>query len=155
MRTLIAMTTLLVLGSTGLAHADFCREFTSTITVGNRFQEGIGTACLNPDGSWQIVSGPGAGTSFYDNSQPINQPVNYVTTSNTYYVPQSTVRYVVHDYPVTYVQPRPVIINRGPGWARRPYNSRPINISFNDRGGRYDRHDHDHGHGNGPGRWGR
>jgi surface antigen len=33
-----------------------CREFTQTIVVGGRMQEGYGTACRMPDGSWQIRS---------------------------------------------------------------------------------------------------
>lgn len=31
-----------------------CREFTQTIRVGGRIQESYGTACLQPDGSWQM-----------------------------------------------------------------------------------------------------
>ena len=34
----------------------FCREYTHTIYVGGRPQQGYGTACRQPDGSWQIVS---------------------------------------------------------------------------------------------------
>jgi surface antigen len=34
---------------------NFCREFTQTIMVGGKKQEGYGTACRQPDGSWQIV----------------------------------------------------------------------------------------------------
>lgn len=34
----------------------YCREFTQTINVGGRVQSGYGTACRQPDGSWQIVS---------------------------------------------------------------------------------------------------
>lgn len=34
----------------------YCREYQQTITVGGRQQEGVGTACQNPDGSWEIVS---------------------------------------------------------------------------------------------------
>jgi surface antigen len=33
----------------------FCREYTQTITVGGRTEEGVGTACRQPDGSWRIV----------------------------------------------------------------------------------------------------
>jgi surface antigen len=33
----------------------FCREFQQTITVGGQTQEGYGTACRQPDGSWKIV----------------------------------------------------------------------------------------------------
>lgn len=34
----------------------YCREFTQTIYVEGRQQTGYGTACKNPDGSWQIVN---------------------------------------------------------------------------------------------------
>jgi surface antigen len=32
-----------------------CREYQQTITVGGRTEEGYGTACREPDGSWKIV----------------------------------------------------------------------------------------------------
>ena len=34
----------------------YCREFTQTITVGGEQQEGYGTACRRPDGSWEIMN---------------------------------------------------------------------------------------------------
>ena len=34
--------------------ATYCREFQTTIMVGNKVQEGYGTACRQADGSWQI-----------------------------------------------------------------------------------------------------
>lgn len=34
----------------------YCREFNQKITVGGKTQNGYGTACRQPDGSWQIVS---------------------------------------------------------------------------------------------------
>ena len=34
----------------------YCREFQQTVTVGGQTQEAYGTACRQPDGSWQIVS---------------------------------------------------------------------------------------------------
>ena len=34
----------------------YCREFQNKITVGGQTQNGYGTACRQPDGSWQIVS---------------------------------------------------------------------------------------------------
>ena len=34
----------------------YCREFQNQITVGGKTQSGYGTACRQPDGSWQIVS---------------------------------------------------------------------------------------------------
>jgi surface antigen len=33
----------------------YCREFQQTITVGAQTEEGYGTACRQPDGSWKIV----------------------------------------------------------------------------------------------------
>lgn len=33
----------------------YCREYTQTITVGGKREEGYGSACRQPDGSWQIV----------------------------------------------------------------------------------------------------
>lgn len=31
-----------------------CREFTQTIMIGGRAEQGVGVACQNPDGSWAI-----------------------------------------------------------------------------------------------------
>ncbi len=33
----------------------YCREFTQTVTVGGSTEEAYGTACRQPDGSWQII----------------------------------------------------------------------------------------------------
>ncbi|MBL0317807.1 MAG: glycine zipper 2TM domain-containing protein [Alphaproteobacteria bacterium] len=35
-------------------NGQYCREYTQTITVGGKRQEGHGVACRQPDGSWQI-----------------------------------------------------------------------------------------------------
>lgn len=34
---------------------EYCREFLQTVTVGGRSEQGYGTACQQPDGSWRIV----------------------------------------------------------------------------------------------------
>lgn len=34
----------------------YCREFQQTITVGGKTEQGYGTACRQPDGSWQIAN---------------------------------------------------------------------------------------------------
>ena len=34
----------------------YCREYQTTVVVGGRTQSGFGTACRQPDGSWQVVS---------------------------------------------------------------------------------------------------
>ena len=46
----------------GPTAAPTCREFQQTITVGGQVQEGWGTTCLQPDGSWKAVTAaqPGA-----------------------------------------------------------------------------------------------
>ncbi len=37
------------------SNGDYCREYTQKIIVGGKTQEGHGTACRQPDGSWKIV----------------------------------------------------------------------------------------------------
>lgn len=37
------------------ADGTYCREFSQTIVVGGKKQQGYGRACRQPDGSWQIV----------------------------------------------------------------------------------------------------
>jgi 17 kDa outer membrane surface antigen len=34
----------------------YCREFQQDVTVGGRVEQAYGTACMNPDGSWEVVS---------------------------------------------------------------------------------------------------
>ncbi len=38
------------------ASGQYCREYTQTVTVGGKTEKAFGTACRQPDGSWQIVS---------------------------------------------------------------------------------------------------
>lgn len=33
----------------------YCREFTQTVNIGGKSQSAYGTACRQPDGSWEIV----------------------------------------------------------------------------------------------------
>ena len=33
----------------------YCREYQAPVTVGSRRQESYGTACMQPDGSWQVI----------------------------------------------------------------------------------------------------
>ncbi len=37
------------------SNGQYCREYSQTITVGGKTQQGYGTACRQPDGTWQIV----------------------------------------------------------------------------------------------------
>lgn len=60
--------------------APYCREFTQVVDIGGRAESAYGTACMQPDGSWQIVS----------DDIPSTQPVNYIPTQNqVVYVPQT------------------------------------------------------------------
>lgn len=38
------------------AHGRYCREYSATANIGGKLQKTFGTACRQPDGSWQIVS---------------------------------------------------------------------------------------------------
>ncbi len=132
-----------------------CREFTSTVIVGNHLQQGVGTACQQGDGSWAIVAGPGVGTSFIDNGIPVAYPANnYVVNAYpqpVYYPQPVRVRYIFTDNRV--YRPAPVIITRGgPGWGYygRPIASRHFGHEYGygrpsrdwDNGPRRDRDDH-------------
>lgn len=33
----------------------YCREYQAPVTVGSRQQESYGTACMQPDGSWEVI----------------------------------------------------------------------------------------------------
>jgi hypothetical protein len=35
----------------------YCREFQQQVSIGGRTEQAYGTACRNPDGSWEVVSG--------------------------------------------------------------------------------------------------
>ncbi|MBY0354365.1 MAG: glycine zipper 2TM domain-containing protein [Rickettsiales bacterium] len=37
------------------AGGQYCREYTHTINIGGRTEEGVGRACRQPDGSWGLV----------------------------------------------------------------------------------------------------
>ncbi|MBF0246920.1 MAG: glycine zipper 2TM domain-containing protein [Alphaproteobacteria bacterium] len=42
------------------AKGDNCREFETTVDVNGDFRTATGVACRQTDGSWEVVSGPGA-----------------------------------------------------------------------------------------------
>lgn len=70
----------------------YCREFTQTISIGGQLQKGIGTACLQPDGSWQIQK---------MSANPVIEvpATHYVTVPDTVYViEQPRPRYVSYPY---------------------------------------------------------
>jgi hypothetical protein len=152
-KPLLFVTTALILGSIGsAAHAgDFCREFTSMVTIGNRLQESIGTACLNPDGSWQIVSGNNVGSTFYDNGPTAygSNNVTYVQPNMVYYQQPPQVNYVLRE---RVYQPRLSTIIISNGYGNRYYPRHYANYNPRPWGGGWDRgrgggHDHDRGRG--------
>lgn len=115
----------------------YCREFTSPIRVGGVLQQGYGTTCMQPDGSWQVVQQPVA-QPYPTGYQQSVTPVQYVQAP-------PVVQYVPAYYPRPYYRPY------------RPYYS-PVSLSFswsnwgrNDwhGGGGYRGGDHDHGGGHG------
>lgn len=44
------------MGGTANATEEYCREYTKTIYIGGKAQEGYGSACMKPDGSWEFVN---------------------------------------------------------------------------------------------------
>lgn len=44
-----------VVRTASTAEGRYCREYTRTIYVGGRAQEGYGTACMQPDGAWEMM----------------------------------------------------------------------------------------------------
>ena len=95
----------------------YCREFTQVFSIGGEKETGYGTACLQPDGSWQIVS--------QDDKDDNND--------------DSDINYVVKEKKI-YVEPREVIFAPGHYWHRRPVAY--INYSH---GGRHYPPYHNHG----------
>lgn len=45
---------------------EYCREYQKSIHVGGHIESGYGTACMQPDGSWMIVSTRGTVDPFDD-----------------------------------------------------------------------------------------
>ncbi len=56
----------------GGAHAQgHCREYSQSVTIGGQQQRSYGTACMQPDGSWQVVSQNG---QYRNHSYPAPAP---------------------------------------------------------------------------------
>lgn len=63
------------------ARGEPCREFITTIIIGGREEQGYGTACRQPDGSWQIVGGAQQPSA----APPVN--IVYPPPAQYYYYP--------------------------------------------------------------------
>jgi hypothetical protein len=126
----------------GAKASDYCREYTRTITIGGVRQSGYGTACYQPDGSWQIVSLEGANQA----RQAVRDDIRYDLVRAD---PQVVI--VERAVPVTYyapVRPYPypvysrTAVSYWP-WGYTRYHDRSRGWDRDDRRGP-DRHDHRH-----------
>lgn len=62
-----------------------CREFTTTIIIGDQEEQGYGTACRQPDGSWQLQGEPGqAGQPTTPVPPPTTSAPTTLSTSSVY-----------------------------------------------------------------------
>lgn len=109
-----------------------CREFITSIIVGGNEEQGYGTACRQPDGSWQLVS---------DDAFP--DPAPPAPTREQVYVYEAPKRYYV--YPAGFYGPQRIFlsfsyVNRSGRsyWGKR-YLDGP---AFYRRYPRYPRHRH-------------
>lgn len=85
---------------------DYCREYTQSLTIAGKTQKGYGTACLQPDGSWEL-----------QNSEPAevatpaapNAPASPAIPSPDY-VETRSIGYVVEDDRVFVTPPEPFVV---------------------------------------------
>ncbi len=77
----------------------YCREYSNTVTVGDRLQTSYGTACQQPDGQWQIQtsdSGQRNNVVIANN----NPPIVYQQPPAVIYTQPPVTRYIVRTRPV-------------------------------------------------------
>jgi hypothetical protein len=73
--------------------AAYCREYTTTATIDGKSQQTVGTACQQPDGRWQIVSG--------------NAPSGEAPAATAPTIAYPTYAYYPNYYPSPYYYPYP------------------------------------------------
>lgn len=124
-----------LVGAPDDARADYCREYTRTVYIGNRTQEAYGTACLQPDGSWMIV-GEGLGNDIPSN---VND-VEYVIRDNNHYV--TPPRVVYYERRPTYYRSTPLFVwyHGGHYKGGHYYKYDKKRWDRHDRHGRWDNH---------------
>ncbi len=76
----------------------YCREFTQTKTIGSETQAGYGTACLQPDGTWEIQKPATTANTNNNLNYIIREERVYVAPPRPYTVLQAYPR-VRYDYP--------------------------------------------------------
>lgn len=142
----------------------YCREYNGQALVAGRYQQTYGTACMQPDGSWQVQTPNGIGTTLDYIPPPVaySQPVTYYNPP-AYYAPPAPVYYGAPSYPYSRSS-FSVFVNdsnldrhrrgsyynhrqRDDGWSRRVWRD-----DWN-RGGHGGGHGRGHGGGHGGGHW--
>ena len=63
---------------------NYCREYTQSFTIGKQTQTGYGTACLQPDGSWEIQ--PAADAAPQVAGGTTTETIEYVTRDDRVYM---------------------------------------------------------------------
>ena len=145
----IALTALIaapLLWASSASAQDYCREYQRTITVGGMMQNGYGTACYMPDGSWKITDLQGPQAAQYAVREDIY---------NDFGRSAPPVVVVNNPRPVVYYQPRPVY-RPTPSYSSVYFSfgndkrwDRHDRWDRNDRWDRHDRHDNHRGRGRG------
>jgi|GEM_PF-2122688 len=130
------------------AYGQPCREFQQTIIIAGQQQEGYGTACRQPDGSWQIVAPNQAGGTAAS------------STGGRAYTSETRVynQYYTEPYPVAYAPAYPPVRYYDPWYGYPAYYPWPFSLSFgyvyyggHSNGGHGGGHKHYGGH---RGNWG-
>lgn len=75
----------LAITNTALADEPYCREFTQDVTIGGKVKKSYGTACMQPNGAWKIISGD---VSF---DEPVKTKVKHARRAENVYVVPSRV----------------------------------------------------------------
>lgn len=65
----------------------YCREYTETVKIGNRTETAYGTACMQPDGSWQKVGEPQLPPHMETTAQYPYQPPQVIIQEKRVYTP--------------------------------------------------------------------
>ena len=96
------------------SQGQYCREYRQTILIGGQKEQGYGTACRQPDGTWQIVrdesGGSGNPASTYSQAPPVEKRTYGNVYGNPYgygyypYYSYYPYRYYPH-YPPAYYYP--------------------------------------------------
>lgn len=86
-----ALTLSLALADAAAAQG-YCREYSQSVSIGGQRQSTYGMACMQPDGSWQVISNSGGANGInggYGYYPPAPAPV-YVPTPVPLYRPASS-----------------------------------------------------------------